>query len=309
MNFSNPPTHIPLRSWLLIFAIPALWSVNYLVARSAPGLIAPHALALCRWSLAACLLGAFAWPELKAKRQLIWQERGHCLALGALGMWVCGAWLYVGARSASTNNIALIYALSPVFIVLAAAFFLGESMRRRQWLGVLLALIGLIHVVIQGRWHQIAQTRFVAGDWWTLACALAWALYSVYLKKWPSAFSPLARLVLIALSGSLLMLPLAIIENLSGWSMGHTSWGWQTLALIAASALFPGAGAYWAYGALQKQIGAARTALVLYLGPIYAAALAWGVLGEPLHGYHAVGALIILPGIYLASQAPSQTPK
>ena len=48
---------------------------------------------------------------------------------------------------------------------------------------------------------------------------------------------------------------------------------------------------------------AARTALVLYLGPLYAAALAWFVLGEPLHAYHAVGALIILPGIFLASQA------
>ena len=39
---------------------------------------------------------------------------------------------------------------------------------------------------------------------------------------------------------------------------------------------------------------------IIYLGPLYAAALAWFVLGEPLHAYHAVGALIILPGIFLA---------
>jgi drug/metabolite transporter (DMT)-like permease len=303
MNTSSASQAISLRSWVLIFAIPGFWSVNYLVGRSAPGVIAPHALALCRWALAACLLGVFAWAELKAKRQLIWHDRWHFLCLGALGMWICGAWLYLGARSASATNIALIYALSPVFIVLGAAYFLGEHLRRRQWFGVVLALLGLVHVVIQGRWGSLSQTRFVAGDWWTLGCALAWAMYSIFLKKWPSPFSPLARLVLIALGGVLLMLPLALIEAWSDLPFSHTNWGWHSMGLIGASALIPGAGAYWAYGALQKQVGAARTALVLYLGPVYAALLAWGVLNEPLHIYHAVGAAIILPGIYLASRA------
>jgi drug/metabolite transporter (DMT)-like permease len=75
-----------------------------------------------------------------------------------------------------------------------------------------------------------------------------------------------------------------------------------------AAAIFPGAGAYGAYSSLQKRIGTSRTALVLYLGPLYAAALAWFVLGEPLHLYHAVGALVILPGIYLASQMKPGSP-
>jgi drug/metabolite transporter (DMT)-like permease len=93
------------------------------------------------------------------------------------------------------------------------------------------------------------------------------------------------------------------MEAASNLPLTQTTWGWQTAVLIVAAAVFPGAGAYWAYSTLQKNIGAARTALVLYLGPLYAAALAWFVLGEPLHAYHAVGALIILPGIFLASQA------
>ena len=293
-------------SWALIFLIPGFWSINYLVGRSAPALIAPHALAFSRWALAAMILGVFAWRELQEKRHLIWQDRWHFLVLGLLGMWVCGAWLYVAARTTPANNIALIYALSPVFIVLGAAVFLNESMRTRQWLGVLLAMTGLVHVVIQGRWHAIAQTEFVVGDLWVLGCAIAWAIYSLLLKRWPSPFSPLARLVLIAAAGSLFMLPLTIIEAWSGLPHTQTVWGWQTAGLIGAAAVFPGAGAYLSYSMLQKRIGASRTALVLYLGPLYAAALAWFVLGEPLHIYHAIGAAIILPGIYLASQAKSQ---
>jgi drug/metabolite transporter (DMT)-like permease len=299
---SSAVAPIPWVSWVLIFAIPGFWSINYLVGRIAPAWIAPHALAFSRWALAAALLAVFAWPELRAKRHLMWAERWHFLVLGMLGMWVCGAWMYVASRTSPTNNIALIYAVSPVFIVLGAALFLKEHLSKSQWFGVVLALTGLIHVVIRGEWEHILQTEFVAGDWWILACAIAWAVYSLLLKKWPSQFSPLARLVLIAAAGSFFMLPLTLLEAASNLPLTQTIWGWQTVVLIAAAAIFPGAGAYLAYAMLQKQIGAGRTALVLYLGPLYAAALAWFVLGEPLHFYHAVGAAIILPSLFLASR-------
>ena len=224
-----------------------------------------------------------------------------------LGMWICGAWVYIGARTTSANNIALIYALSPVFIALAAALFLKEHLRKRQWLGVVLALLGLVHVVIQGHWDTIVNTEFVAGDGWILGCAIAWAVYSILLKRWPSPFSPLARLVLIAAAGAVFTLPLALLEAASGMAYSQTVWGWTTMLIVLAAAVFPSSGAYLAYSMLQKRIGAARTALVLYLGPLYAATLAWFALGEPLHIYHAIGAAIILPGIYLASQTKNQT--
>jgi drug/metabolite transporter (DMT)-like permease len=82
----------------------------------------------------------------------------------------------------------------------------------------------------------------------------------------------------------------------------QTIWNSTTVLIVLGAAIFPSSGAYLAYSTLQKRIGASRTALVLYLGPLYAAALAWFALGEPLHSYHAIGAAIILPGIYLASQ-------
>jgi drug/metabolite transporter (DMT)-like permease len=40
------------RALLLLWIAPALWTVNYLVARTAPGIVEPHVLALARWALA-----------------------------------------------------------------------------------------------------------------------------------------------------------------------------------------------------------------------------------------------------------------
>ena len=293
------------RRWALalLFITPALWSVNYLVGRTAPGVIAPHMLALLRWSLAGIVLIAFAWPELLAKRSSIFNNAWHYFVFGALGMWICGAWVYIGARSTGATNISLIYALSPVFIALASTFWLREKLGRVQWLGIALAFAGLVHVVIKGQWPALGQVSLVAGDLWILGATVSWTLYSIFLKRWPSDFSPIARLVLIIGAGVLLLIPLAAVEAMSGLPMTQTSWSLQTLALVVAAGLLPGAAAYLAYSTLQKSLGAARAGLTLYLGPVYAAVVAYGVLNEPIEGYHLLGAAVILPGIYLASLA------
>lgn len=291
------------RRWALALLLltPALWSVNYLVARLAPGQIGPHMLALCRWALAASVLGVFAFAELKAKRHLIFKNAWHYLVLGSLGMWICGAWVYIGARSTSATNIALIYALSPAFIVLCASIWLHEKLRGIQWLGIGMAMAGLVHVVIKGQWGHLLDVRFVAGDLWILACAFSWAAYALLMKRWPTDFSPMARLVLTAIGGCVVLVPLTALEAYSGLPLSQTQWGWKSIALIVASGLLPGALAYWAYSSAQKTLGAARTAMALYMGPLYGALLGWAVLGESVYGYHAVGAALILPGLYLAS--------
>ena len=83
---------------ILLWVVPALWTVNYIVARKAPGVIGPHLLAIGRWGLAAAVLIVLSWPELRAKRLEIWQNGWQYLILGACGMLICGAWVYQGAR-------------------------------------------------------------------------------------------------------------------------------------------------------------------------------------------------------------------
>jgi drug/metabolite transporter (DMT)-like permease len=41
---------------------------------------------------------------------------------------------------------------------------------------------------------------------------------------------------------------------------------------------------------------------MMYLAPLYAALGGWTVLGEPPRWYHAVGAVLILPSIWLATR-------
>ena len=287
---------------VLLFSAPALWSVNYQVARWAPGVIAPHMLALARWSLAVLLLGAFCWRELWAKRKLVRAEALHFIVLGALGMWVCGAFVYIGGRSTQAVNIGLLYAASPVLIALASALWLRERFGILQGLGVMLALAGVLHIVLKGDWSGALRVGVNPGDLWIGVAVLCWTAYSLLLRAWPSAFGALARLTLIACGGVLVLIPFTLWEAIY-WLPSTLSW--QSAGLVLAAATLPGAAAYGAYSFMQRVLGAARVGVVLYLAPLYSALIGWAVLGESIEGFHALGAALILPGIWLSTQRPA----
>ena len=278
-----------------------MWSVNYVIAKTAPGVISPHVLALGRWFLAGLILAALSHREL-------WRERRHTLkvwpqylVLGTLGMLICGAWVYWAAETTTAINIALIYAASPVLITLGAVLGLKERFSWRQGWGVALALLGVLNVVVKGQWATLSQVVWVLGDGLVVFAMVAWAAYALLLKKWASPLSSTARLAATCMGGSLVLLPFAWTEWLT---TQHATWSGMASWLVIAAALFPGVGAYWAYGFCQKTLGASRVAASLYMGPLYGSLVAWLFLGETLGWHHAVGAAMILPGIYMASQKP-----
>ena len=284
---------------VLLFVVPGLWSSNYLIARLSAGAIAPHALALGRWTLALLILLPWVWRELARNRQALRQEWLHLLVLGGTGMWICGAFVYQAGHSTTAGNIALIYATSPVMVTLVSTRMLGERMTRLQGLAVGMALLGVLWVITQGDPGRLRQVQFTAGDGWISLAAVSWVADSVLLKHWPSRLSPLARLVAIILGGLVWLLPGTLIEMalVQVPEIGPRGW-----TLIVLGALLPGVLSYGAFSYLQRELGAARTALMLYVVPIYSAFGAWIVLGEQPGWHHVVGALLILPSIWLATR-------
>ena len=259
----------------------------------------PHVLALSRWALAGAILLVLARAELRGQWRHILRTGWQYLILGALGMLICGAWVYRGAHTTSAMNIALIYAASPVLIAVGAVLWLGERFSWREGFGVAVAMAGVFHVVVQGQWLRLSEVHWVPGDAWILAAMVAWAGYALLQKKWASPLGATARLACICMGGVLVLAPFALWE----WQQpDRPAWSPAATGLVVAAGLLPGLCAYWAYGFAQKVLGASRVAASLYLGPLYGGLMAWGVLDEPLGWHHLGGACLILPGIWLASR-------
>ncbi len=280
----------------LMWFIPLLWTVNMVVARQAPGVVSPHVLALGRWVIAGLILAMVSRQELWQNRHTLRAQVWRYIALGACGMWICGAWVYLAGESTVALNISLIYASSPVMIAVGSVLWLGERFSKRQAFGVMLALMGVVHVVVKGEWQHLSQVKLVPGDLWIVAAAISWAAYALLQKRWPTAMSATAQLAAICWGGVVVLVPFAAWELLQADTptVGH-----HALLMMVFVALLPGVGAYWIYGWTQKILGASRVAMTLYLGPLYTAVIGWWVLGEPLGLHHLAGGLFILSGVGL----------
>lgn len=289
-----------LLAYVLLVATALMFATNLLVARATVDDLPPVALAFWRWSGAFVLLLPFCATTLWRHRAAALADWRDTLLLGMLGMGICGALVYLAAATTSATNMGLIYATSPVLIILFARLFYGETMTVRQMLGVALSLLGMLVVIARGDMQTLLAVRFTIGDLLILGAAIAWAVYSVALKHRPSVLPPTARLAAITLGGVILLLPLVLAES---FVYKPYPLSWRSGGVAAFLALVPGFGAYQAYGYVQRHLGAGPTGLIMYMSPLFTALLSFLLLGEPLHLYHLAGVLLVLPGIFLATRA------
>ncbi|MBP0599813.1 DMT family transporter [Herbaspirillum sp. LeCh32-8] len=284
---------------ILLWVTPAIWSSNYIIARVGVGVVPPNTLAFGRWLVALSLMLPLVWRERRALVEHGRREWKQLLSFGALGTWICGSFPYIAGQTTSATNIALIYSAAPVGITLVGSYLLRERLALRQRLGMLLALAGLMFIISKGSLDALLGIRFVAGDLWIVAATLAWIGFTLLQQWWKTGLTPVQRLFGSTLAGLLILFPFTWYET------ANAAVGWLTpyaCLLIFIAGLVPGLMAYLAYTFMLRQLGATRTALLLYLSPIYAVLAAWIVLGEAPHWFHAAGAALVLPGIYLSSK-------
>src|SRR5262249_41368190 len=85
---------------------------NMILARGLAGSVPPFALAFFRWSIIAIGLAPMALAEIRQGRIPLARDFWPILAAGFLGMFLCGAPVYIAGISTSAIHIALIMALS-----------------------------------------------------------------------------------------------------------------------------------------------------------------------------------------------------
>ncbi len=286
-------------AFILLTLAPAFFCSNMLVARATHDLIPPVALAFWRWAVTFLLLSPITLGVLWRHRAALRRDWLDILVLGALGMGVCGAFVYIGADSTTATNIGLIYAASPILIVVFARCFYGETLSALQGLGVAICLLGVLAIICKGDPRILLELRFVVGDLWITAAATAWAIYSLLLRHRESTLPMIARFAAITAGGLIVLLPFYLGEMAAG---DLVTWDTTSVVTILFLAVVSSCGAYLSYARIQRTLGAGPTSLLMYLVPLYNGVLAFLLLGETLEIYHLIGGALVLPGIYLATR-------
>ena len=293
-------------SWLtypLLLVMPLLFASNIIIGRAASSFLEPATMAFFRWILAFAILLPFTWKGLRDNRKRLKQQFPLLLLLGILGMGICGAIVYLGLGKTQATNAALIYATSPLFIVLIDRIFFARPITARQILGIIIAFSGMTLILMKGSMAKLYAMQFNQGDILIGIASISWAAYSTLQKRKSLSGIPILPLfsAIIAM-GALVLAPFALWEIINGAGIPASPQAW---ASIFGVALLPSVLAFSIYKFGIKTIGPSQTGVFLYFMPVYAALLAVLFLGEQLQAYHIIGLFLVLPGVMMAAYKTS----
>jgi drug/metabolite transporter (DMT)-like permease len=197
-------------------------------------------------------------------------------------------------RLTSVANATLFANLAPIVVMIIARFLFQEQIRPRFLLGLVLSLGGAALVV--GSSFGLTQ-RHVLGDLFGLATALFYAGYMLSVKFVRRTHATLVVMIWSSLAAAPLLLLISALTRETLLPVSGT--GWLVLFGLALVSQVGGQGLI-AYA--FRHLPASFSALSLLIQPVVAAALAWLILSEPLTPLQAVGGLVVLMGIAVASR-------
>jgi len=218
------------------------------------------------------------------------------------GSWKAAIILFVytitfsyGYVSISTATGALLLAGVVQFTILGYAVRNGEKLHRAEWVGVALALIGLLYLV---------YPKLTTPSWWGLVLmtisSYAWGLYTINGRKSlnplsDSAFNFYRTLPMVAIAS---MVILSFTEHAfitpQGFLLGVISGGITT-----------GLGYILWYTALPK-ISSSMASASQLLVPLFAAFGAMWLIGEPINLTFMIAASLMLGGLGLVVHGRNQ---
>ena len=277
------------------------WSGNALVGRAFHDSIPPLSLSFWRWVLATSLLLPFVAKGIWTHRASLRAAGWRLPVIAALGIASYNSLLYTAAQSTEAINLTLVNTCLPLATFIGAGFLLGEWPLRRAWFGMAVAAGGLLYLISRGSWQTFASLSFQRGDLIMLLAVLAWALYTLLLRRWARHLlvPPLVLLGVLMLLGLPLILPFYLLElgRVGGFALTPSN-----LAAIGYTAVFASLVAYVGWNHGVKIVGAGRAAMVMYLMPVFTALLGWLLLGEALRTFHWIGGALIFAGLLLATR-------
>jgi drug/metabolite transporter (DMT)-like permease len=288
-------------SWPALLAI-IFWGFSFIATKVALKEMNPFTLLTLRFGIGGFLL---LLVQLQRDRRFLkafsfkdWVSIIFLAIVGISGHTLLQAF---GLLYTTAINTGWIVAIMPIFIAIAARFYLGEAITRRKIGGILLGFIGVFLVISKGV-LSISILRFGStfGDFLVLISALTWAAFTVGGRGFLSRFSPLAAITPVMIVGGLVILPFTWLK-----------WEWSILFNLSLqgwiSILFLGifcsglAYLFW-YSALEKK-DSSIVGMYLYLEPLVTLIGAYFLLGEEIRWITLTGGGMILLGVYLATRA------
>ncbi|MFQ1012844.1 DMT family transporter [Gilliamella apicola] len=274
------------------------WGSNFNAGTSVVVDASPYVVATERFVFATIIIMIFML--LKDRNNLMALQKNWIafIALGLLGITGFNLAFFIGLKTTSAINGALIMATSPITTALLAAMIDKHKITLIQTVGMLISLFGVVIVVSNGSIMNLISLNFSSGDLIIMLGNLAWATYTVGSRKYISNSTPLQTTTYTMLFGTIGILLFTVYNNNLLISLSNITIKNHLILVYMAVCGTVLAYLFWNFGI--KEIEAANTAVFFNLVPVFTMILAL-FTGSVPNLLQISGALIVICGVILAT--------
>ncbi|MDP3672119.1 MAG: DMT family transporter [Telluria sp.] len=298
MNHKLTPSTI-----VLLTIPPLLWAGNAIVGRLVRDAVSPMTLNLLRWSIALLILVPVGRAAFRPGSGLLSGWRRFAV-LGLLGIGLYNSLLYLALQTSTPINVTLVASSLPLWMLVVGWAFYGAQVGRKQAIGALLSISGVLLVLCRGEWSQLLAMRLVAGDVYMILATIAWSFYSWMLmqpKDPPRLRADWSAFLLAQVAYGVMW---SGMFSAGEWAAGaaHIDWSWTVVAALLYVAIGPAIIALQCWRAGVQRAGPNVGAFFNNLTPLFAALMSSAFLGELPHLYHMAAFALIVGGIFFSTR-------
>ena len=269
-----------------------LWSSGFIGAKYGLPYAEPYTFLLLRFAAVAVIFTAVALA-VGAK----WPKGPSVLHVAVAGILIHAVYLggvFVAIyRGLPAGTAALVVALQPLFTAIAAGPYLGERVTARQWIGLILGLLGVVLVVQRKLGLSEGDLEAIAAAVLALAAITAGTLYQ---KRHGGDVDLRTGSAVQFAAAALVMLPLA------WWfETKEVQWTGEFIFALIWLCLVLSVGAVSLLLWLIRHGAASRVASLFYLVPPVTAAVAWLLFDETFGLQGLLGMVIVIIGVALVT--------
>ncbi|MBI5356895.1 EamA family transporter [Candidatus Collierbacteria bacterium] len=284
-------------AYTLLIVNTIVWGLAIPIVKPALSFTSPERFLFYRFLLAALLTFPFLvlnWKKWKLNLKNVAKIISVELTGTTLILWL----LYYSLKFTSAIEASLIASVSPLFVVITGVLILKEKETKREWRGLILALLGTF-IITAG---PLANNgKYSSGHFWGNSLILfqniIWAVYLVLAKKTYRKYSKIAVTIISFWVGTITFLILSLPSGNPLLALSAEIVQPQIFLAVTYMAIFGSVIGATTYLAGQSLIEISEASLFTYLQPLAAIPVSLIFLRESLTPLTVLGIILIFVGV------------